>query len=579
MKVFFSSFLGVIAGLFFILFISILIGVAASSSSTDIEVSDNTTLQITLEGLIEDRPNSANQVLLELLDQPQSLSLTDMLVTLEAARIDPKIDAIWLKIGLFEAGYASLQELRNALKAFTDEGKKIISSGKIYTQKAYYLASVADEMIIAPQGVMEISGLSSAPIYWKDAFDKLGVKAHLIRGNDNIYKSAGEPFISSEMSSANREQTTARLNSLWSTIESDIFSSMPELSESSKWNDILNSQPLLQAEKAVQYGLIGHALYPDSVKGFLEKLLSHEIKKKQIIGISEYKKSIKETSGAHKIAVLIAEGEIVDGKGGNDGSITDGGMAEAISAIRKDKRIEAVVLRINSPGGSALASDMIWQNISLLASEKPVYVSMGNVAASGGYYIAAPCKKIYASPMTITGSIGVFGLMFSAEELMHNKLGIKTQQVGTHPLSNLIAIDKGPSKEVLAVLQNNVNHTYDRFKTVVSEGRQIDLLKVDSLAKGHVYSGNDALEIGLIDEFGGLLDVIEDVQATLDKPARLVFFPTQKDPLQEALKALKVKSSELFFSPRSIFLKDIEKQLQMLENIDGPQMRLIDFKL
>jgi|TARA_B110000858_G_scaffold32803_1_gene36420 protease-4 len=579
MKVFFSSFLGVIAGLFFIFFISILIGVAASSSSTDMEVFENTTLQITLEGVIEDRPNSANQVLLELLDQPQSLSLTDMLITLEAARIDPKIDAIWLKIGLFDAGYASLQELRNALKAFTEEGKTIISSGKIYTQKAYYLASVADEMIIAPQGVMEISGLSSAPIYWKDAFDKLGVKAHLIRGNDNIYKSAGEPFISSEMSSANREQTSARLNSLWSSIESDIFNSIPELSKSSKWDDILNSQPLLPAEKALQYGLIGHALYPDSIKGFLEDLLSYEIKKKQIIGISKYKKSIKEPSGAHKIAVLIAEGEIKDGKGGNDGSITDGNMAEAISAIRKDKRIEAVILRINSPGGSALASDMIWQNISLLAAEKPVYVSMGNVAASGGYYIAAPCKKIYASPMTITGSIGVFGLMFSAEELMHNKLGIKTQQVGTHPLSNLIAIDKGPSKEVLAVLQNNVNHTYDRFKSVVSEGRQIDLSKVDSLAKGHVYSGNDALEIGLIDEFGGLLDVIEDVQSTLDEPARLVFFPTQKDPLQEVINVLKVKSNEIFFSPKSVFLKDLENELQMLQNLDGPQMRLIDFKL
>ena len=219
MKVFFSSFLGVVAGLFFIFFITILIGVAASSSSNDMEVFENTTLQITLEGLIEDRPNAANQLLFELLDQPQSLSLTDILVTLEAARIDPKIDAIWLKIGLFDAGYASLQELRNALKAFTEEGKKIISSGKIYTQKAYYLASVADEMIIAPQGILEISGLSSAPIYWKEAFDKLGVKAHLIRGNDNIYKSAGEPFISSEMSSANREQTSARLNSLWSSIE------------------------------------------------------------------------------------------------------------------------------------------------------------------------------------------------------------------------------------------------------------------------------------------------------------------------------------------------------------------------
>ena len=169
--------------------------------------------------------------------------------------------------------------------------------------------------------------------------------------------------------------------------------------------------------------------------------------------------------------------------------------------------------------------------------------------------------------------------MFSAEELMHNKLGIKTQQVGTHPLSNLIAIDKGPSKEVLAVLQNNVNHTYDRFKSVVSEGRQIDLSKVDSLAKGHVYSGNDALEIGLIDEFGGLLDVIEDVQSTLDEPARLVFFPTQKDPLQEVINVLKVKSNEIFFSPKSVFLKDLENELQMLQNLDGPQMRLINFKL
>ncbi|CAI8324041.1 MAG: Protease 4 [Owenweeksia sp. TMED14] len=579
MKIFFSSFLGVIAGIIFIFLVSLSIGIAASSSSSEIEILNNSTLQINLDGVIEDRPNATIQFFSQLLDQPQSLSLTDILVSIDAATLDPKIDAIWLNIGLFETGYASLQELRNALKAFKNKGKTIISSGKIYTQKAYYLASVCSEIIIAPQGILEISGLSSSPIYWKDAFDKLGVKAHLIRGNDNIYKSAGEPFITNKMSSANREQTSARLNSLWSTIEKDIFESIPKLSKESHWDKVLDSEPLVQAEIALKYGLVSQNLYPDSIKKFLEGILSHKINDDQIIEISQYKKSLKEPSGLHKIAVLVAEGEIKDGSGGNDGSITDGGMNEAIEAIRKDKRIEAVILRINSPGGSALASDMIWRNISLLANEKPVYVSMGDVAASGGYYIAAPCKKIYASPMTITGSIGVFGLMFSAEELMHNKLGIKTQSVGTHPLSNLITIDNEPSPEVMAVLQNNVNHTYDRFKSVVSEGRKIDLNQVDSLAKGHVYSGSDALKIGLIDEFGGLMDVIKDVQSGFEKPARLVFFPTQKDPLQEALNMLQVKSSKMFFSSKSLFLKDLEKQIETLEELNGAQMRLMDFKL
>ena len=486
MKVFFSSFLGVIAGLFFIFFITIMAGVAIASSSSSKEtgILEKSTLKISLDGVIEDRPDKANQLLAELIDQPTTLSLTEMLLSIEAASKDPKIEAIWLKMGLFEAGYASLQELRNALEKFQNEGKTIISSGKIYSQKAFYLASISDEKIIVPQGLMEISGLSSAPIYWKDAFDKLGVKAHLIRGNDNIYKSAGEPFIASKMSKANKEQTIARLNSLWSSIEKDIFESIPELSESKDWQNILNNQPLVQASDAINYGLMDHAIYPDSMKGFLKHVLSHKVKDDQIVGLSKYNKSLEKASGMSKIAVLIAEGNIVDGNGSGKGSVTDGGMGKAIKSIRKDKRIEAVILRINSPGGSALASDMIWNDISLLAQEKPVYVSMGNVAASGGYYIAAPCEKIYASPMTITGSIGVFGLLFSAEDLMHDKLGIKTQPVGTHPLSNLINIDNDLSESALSVLQNNVNKTYDRFKEVVSEGRKIDIKKVDSLAKG-----------------------------------------------------------------------------------------------
>lgn len=580
MKVFFSSFLGVIAGLFFIFFITIIAGVAIASSSSSKEtgILEKSTLKINLDGVIEDRPDKANQLLAELLDQPTTLSLTEMLLSIEAASKDPKIEAIWLKMGLFEAGYASLQELRNALEKFQNEGKTIISSGKIYSQKAFYLASISDEKIIVPQGVMEISGLSSAPIYWKDAFDKLGVKAHLIRGNDNIYKSAGEPFIASKMSKANKEQTTARLNSLWSSIEKDIFESIPELSESKDWQNILNNQPLVQASDAINYGLMDHAIYPDSMKGFLKHVLSHKVKDDQIVGLSKYNKSIEKASGMSKIAVLIAEGNIVDGNGSGKGSVTDGGMGKAIKSIRKDKRIEAVIFRINSPGGSALASDMIWNDISLLAEEKPVYVSMGNVAASGGYYIAAPCEKIYASPMTITGSIGVFGLLFSAEDLMHDKLGIKTQPVGTHPLSNLITIDNDLSESALSVLQNNVNKTYDRFKEVVSEGREIDIKKVDSLAKGYVYSGSDALEIGLVDQYGGLLDVIGEIQSNLDKPARLVFYPKQKDPIQEALEKIKVKTNNIFYSSKSKILKNIEEKIKVLEDLEGTQMRLLDYE-
>ncbi|MFM1884778.1 MAG: hypothetical protein RL168_962, partial [Bacteroidota bacterium] len=488
MKIFFSSFFGVLAAIFFLILLGI--GLASIPVETP-EIESNTTLFIRLDGLIQDRPTNSLALLEELLDQPQTISLTETLLALDAAAEDDRIREVRVELGLMDIGYASIQELRSALRALVQKDKAVYVYAKVYSQKMAYLARAASKVYIAPGGLVEFSGLSASPLYFKGALDKLGVEAHLIRGSDNIYKSAGEPFIADAMSEANRRQIEERLQSLYAGIMSDLHQ---DGLDTAALDARIQENPLFTPEEAVAYGLVDEVSY-GWPSGDADTWVS----------LSEYFASLEEPSGVQKIAVLVAEGDVQDGSG-SDGVITDGSLVAAIDKIKDEKRVGAVVLRIQSPGGSALASDMIWKAVKELAAKKPVVVSMGDVAASGGYYIAAPGQEIYANPGTITGSIGVFGLLFSAEELMHNTLGIKSQPVGTHPLASALQLDQAPSPAMLAIMQQNVDRTYQRFKDIVAEGRRLDLAQVDSLARGHVYTGVDALQLGLVDHQGGFLD-------------------------------------------------------------------------
>ncbi len=561
MKIFFSSFFGVLAAFLFM----ILVGVGlASIPSEEVGIESNTTLVLQLDGLIQDRPTNSLALLDELLDQPVTLSLTETLLALDAAADDDRIAAIRIEMGLMDMGYASIQELRAAIHHLEAQGKPVHVYAKVYTQKMMYLARAASRVYIAPAGVVEFSGLSASPLYFKGALDKLGVQAHLIRGSDNIYKSAGEPFIAEEMSEANRRQIQERLQSIYAGILADLEG---DGIDTAALDARIETNPLFSAEDALAFGLVDEISYGWPT-GDPEDWMD----------LSDYYAATEEPSGKQKIAVIIAEGDVQDGSG-SDGVITDGSLVAALDKVRDEKRIGAVVLRINSPGGSALASDMIWTAVAELATKKPVIVSMGDVAASGGYYIAAPGQEIYASPATITGSIGVFGLLFSAEDLMHNTLGIKSQPVGTHPLASALQLDQAPSPAMLAILQQNVDRTYGRFIDKVAAGRQLERLQVDSIARGHVYTGSDALKLGLVDQEGGFLDALKRAHelAGYSEPARIVFYPDDLDPLEEALATLGAKTQSAWQSwtwgSSAQWLQKIQTEWNALQTYQGVQMR------
>jgi protease-4 len=561
MKIFFSSFFGVLAA--FLFMILVVVGLA-SIPTEEVGIESNTTLVLQLDGLIQDRPTNSLALLDELLDQPVTLSLTETLLALDAAADDDRIAAIRIEMGLMDMGYASIQELRAAIHHLEAQGKPVHVYAKVYTQKMMYLARAASRVYIAPAGVVEFSGLSASPLYFKGALDKLGVQAHLIRGSDNIYKSAGEPFIAEEMSEANRRQIQERLQSIYAGILADLEG---DGIDTAALDDRIETNPLFSAEDALAFGLVDEISYGWPT-GDPEDWM----------GLSDYYAATEEPSGKQKIAVIIAEGDVQDGSG-SDGVITDGSLVAALDKVRDEKRIGAVVLRINSPGGSALASDMIWTAVAELATKKPVIVSMGDVAASGGYYIAAPGQEIYASPATITGSIGVFGLLFSAEDLMHNTLGIKSQPVGTHPLASALQLDQAPSPAMLAILQQNVDRTYGRFIDKVAAGRQLERLQVDSIARGHVYTGSDALKLGLVDQEGGFLVALKRAHelAGYDEPARIVFYPDDLDPLEEALATLGAKTQSAWQSwtwgSSAQWLQKIQTEWNALQTYQGVQMR------
>jgi protease-4 len=561
MKIFFSSFFGVLAA--FLFMILVVVGLA-SIPTEEVGIESNTTLVLQLDGLIQDRPTNSLALLDELFDQPVTLSLTETLLALDAAADDDRIEAVRIEMGLMDMGYASIQELRSAIHRLEAQGKPVHVYAKVYTQKMLYLARAASHLYIAPAGMVEFSGLSASPLYFKGALDKLGVQAHLIRGSDNIYKSAGEPFIAEEMSEANRRQIQERLQSIYAGILADL---QGDGIDTAALDARIETNPLFSAEDALAFGLVDEISYgwpADEAEDWLD--------------LADYYSALEEPSGKQKIAVIIAEGDVQDGSG-SDGVITDGSLVAALDKVRDQKRIGAVVLRINSPGGSALASDMIWTAVAELATKKPVIVSMGDVAASGGYYIAAPGQEIYASPATITGSIGVFGLLFSAEDLMHNTLGIKSQPVGTHPLASALQLDQAPSPAMLAILQQNVDRTYGRFIDKVAAGRQLERLQVDSIARGHVYTGSDALKLGLVDQEGGFLDALKRAHelAGYSEPARIVFYPDDLDPLEDALATLGAKTQSAWQSwtwgSSAQWLQKIQTEWNALQTHQGVQMR------
>ncbi|CAZ96591.1 signal peptide peptidase SppA [Zobellia galactanivorans] len=493
-------------GVVFVMFI-IFIGIVGSSEDT-VTIKKNSVLELQLKRPISDYvgDNAMDPFAGALYEQSQGLD--EILHAISVAKDDDDIKGISINNNFMMAGLAQTQAIRKALEAFKASGKFVYTYGDFYMQKDYYLASVADSIFMNPVGALDFRGLSSEVLFFKDLQEKTGVKMEVIRHGK--YKSAVEPFISNEMSEANRTQIKELIGSLWNSMLEDI--SKGRNIPSADLNVIADTLGGRTPEYAKETGLLDGVIFFDQYQQKLRNALNlGEDDDMNVVSLDDYvirsnKKIVKK--GADKIAVIFAQGEILYGEGGPD-IIGQGIINEAIIEAKEDDKVKAIVLRVNSPGGSALTSDIIWREIELAREKKPVVVSMGNVAASGGYYIAVGADKIFAEPTTITGSIGVFGTIPNMSELAGN-IGINAEQVGTNKNSVEYSLFEPMTDNFRNYVQEGIESTYNTFLQRVAQGRNISMAQADSLAQGRVWSGVDAKRMGLVDELGNLEDAIAE---------------------------------------------------------------------
>ena len=497
-----ASILGFFIALFLIILLFVFIGIAFSSPK-GVTVKSNSVLDLDLSIRIKDyAPKDANSFIDALEIAPSVLGLNTIIAAIENAKNDEKIKGISINSTFINSGIAQTQAIRKKLHEFKESGKFIYAYNDVYDQKNYFLSSVADSIFLNPAGSVDFRGLSTEVLYYKDFEDKFGVKMEVVRHGK--YKSAVEPYISNEMSTANREQISSFLTSIWSEILGGI-SSDREISGNSL-NKIADGLQARNSELARTHKLVDAIVYLDEYEAKIESTIGA---KPSFISLEDYIKAgngrVKNFS-INKIAVIYAQGQILYGKGSED-VIGQGLINKAIKRARKDKNVKAIVLRVNSPGGSALASELIWRELELAKKEKPLVVSMGNVAASGGYYIACNANKIVAEPTTITGSIGVFGILPNMNRLA-SKLGINAEQVSTNTSPDY-SVFEPLSKDFYEVTKDNVEYIYDLFLSRVAAGRGMSIEQIDAIAQGRVWTGKEAVTNGLVDILGGLDDAVK----------------------------------------------------------------------
>ncbi|HZJ79123.1 MAG TPA: signal peptide peptidase SppA, partial [Dysgonamonadaceae bacterium] len=509
-KVVLASALGFLAAniILFILSMVFFFGIIGSmAGDSTFKLQDNSVLHLKLSGQINERVSEADP-LTELLSSsvPTPMGLNDITNSIRKAKDNDKIRGIYIDARMLAASTASLAEIRGELAKFKESGKFIVSYSDTYTQGAYYIASIADKVVINPEGMLDLHGMSSTPMFYKDALEKLGIEVQVFKVG--TYKSAVEPFILTSMSDANREQVSSYLTDLWNSIGVDIAQSRNIDFDS--FNAIVNTMPMMKdTDYLLQSSLVDTLLYESEMKDYLRSLLDigedDKISSASVIDMKSVKPT-KTKSSKNQIGLLYAVGEIASGTGSSN--IQDKFLVNEIEKLRKNKDIKAVVLRVNSPGGSAYASEQIWKAIADLKEEKPVVVSMGDVAASGGYYIACNADKIVAQPTTITGSIGIFG-MFPNMKKTADKVGVSVDVVKTHEFADFGNFARPMRDNEKELLQSHVERGYELFLTRCSDGRNIPKETLALYAEGRVWTGNQAKEIGLVDELGDLRTAID----------------------------------------------------------------------
>ncbi len=556
-----------IAGIIsFFLFIGIIGAIVSSAEKKEVIAEKHSILHLNLDYEINDRGSNDPFAQMDFTDFSfkESPGLDDIIRAITKAKEDPNIDGIYLTASTVLAGISSTQELRNALENFKQNGKFIVAYSTAFDQKGYYLASVADKLFLHPEGFMLFAGISGQVTFYKGALEKLGIEMQIIRHGQ--FKSAVEPFILDKMSEPSKKQTSALINSVWSEMLGPI--SVARDISIDRLNKYADELALNNPKSALEFGFVDGLKYNDEVKDYLKSFSNSEDKKNlSLITVGKYLKTsfYNQTSKSRdKIAVIYASGGIMPGKG-DDSYIGERNIVKALQQARENSRVKAVVLRVNSPGGSALVSDLIWREVELTKAEKPVVTSMSDVAASGGYYIACNSNSIFAEPTTITGSIGVFGMIPNIKELMNDKLGITFDEVMTNKNSDFIDFSKPLSPFQRAVIQNSIENVYSSFVNKVAAGRNMSFEDVDAIGQGRVWTGEQALDLGLVDKLGGLEDAIVFAAELAEiEDYRILSLPVQKDPFMKLLEDFSGESDVLLKKE----LGNYAKYLFLFKNLD-----------
>ena len=580
MRQFLKFTLATIVGVFLASILSMLIlfgiaGAIGSSSEKVTEVSENSVYQLDLEGTLVDRSeeNPFSGAFAEALgqDEQKVIGLDDVLANIQKAKKNENIKGIYLKGGMLMGGFASIKEIRDALVDFKKSGKFVVAYADNYMQKNYYLATVADKVLINPQGMVELKGLSAELMFFKNTLDKLGIEMQVVKVG--TYKSAVEPYINTKMSDANREQVSIFLGSIWKNMVGEISKSRKITPENLNLyaDEMMMFQP---TEKSKQYNLVDSLVFADEVDSIIGKYTKDYkiLKHNDMCNVPEDVKYEKD-----KVGIIYAVGGI---DSGDSEGINSEKLVETINEVAKDSSVKAVVFRVSSPGGSAYGSEQIWRALTLLKAKKPLIVSMGDYAASGGYYISCMADKIVAQPTTITGSIGIFGLIPNIEGL-NNKLGFTYDGVKTNKMGDAISVNRKFTPEERDLMQNYVNRGYELFVKRCADGRKKTPDQIKAIAEGRVWTGEDALKIGLVDKIGGMdLALKLAVEKAKLKTYMIKDFPVKEDFFTKLMKDFDTSLETRILKSQLGDDYKLLKKAQELKQLNGIQARMpFDFEI
>ena len=584
-----ASFLGVLfCTIFVFLVLSGILGSMMTTKESVPEIKDNSVLLIRLDKPIYDREVSDISSIAGAIggESVGNIGLTEFIYVIQRAKTDSKIKAIMLDLAVLQTGgWATVEEMRQCLADFKTSGKKIYAYGDMMTQSSYYLASVADQIVLNPAGMITLTGLGAEVMYYKDLLDKFDVDVELIRPKNNSYKSAGEKYITNSMSQENREQIKTYMSAIWEGVSANIVKDR-KLTKEEFERQVSDLQGCLPQD-ALKNKLVDKLSFKTNLMDDISKEIVAQNKLKEgtkanFVKYSKYRKSVTDIFNHKKdnIAIVYAYGDVNQGKG-SELSIGSETIVKALQQASKNKSVKAVVLRVNSPGGDAIASELITNEVIKTKKIKPVIVSMGDVAASAGYEMSSNATKIVALPLTITGSIGVFGVMPNFARSLKNNLGITFDTVKTHSNSVAMSVTTKPSPEFKMMMQRNVENFYDNFITRVSEGRNKDKAYIDSIARGRVWAGSQAKALGLVDEHGGLKQAIETAarQAGISDYG-LIAYPKTKDIATQLLETLSGENEMKTFAkelgkPYSFFLE--LKSICPMQGVQARMPYLINF--